>query len=37
MYKKVPANMNFVEREKSIEKFWAENKIFAKTCEKQAF
>ena len=35
MYKKVPANMNFVEREKSIEKFWAENKIFEKTCEKQ--
>ena len=35
MYKKVPANMNFVEREKSIEKFWAENKIFEKTCEKK--
>ena len=35
MYKKVPANLNFVEREKAIEKFWAENKIFEKTCEKQ--
>ncbi|MBO5421544.1 MAG: isoleucine--tRNA ligase [Clostridia bacterium] len=35
MYKKVPANMNFVEREKAIEKFWAENKIFEKTCEKK--
>jgi isoleucyl-tRNA synthetase len=35
MYKKVPANMNFVEREKAIEKFWADNKIFEKTCEKQ--
>ena len=22
MYNKVPANMNFVEREKNIEKFW---------------
>ncbi len=35
MYKKVPANLNFVEREKAIEKFWADNKIFEKTCEKQ--
>ena len=35
MYKKVSTNMNFVEREKDIEKFWKENKIFEKTCEKQ--
>ncbi|MBQ8575456.1 MAG: isoleucine--tRNA ligase [Clostridia bacterium] len=35
MYKKVPANLNFVEREKATEKFWADNKIFEKTCEKQ--
>lgn len=35
MYKKVSTNMNFVEREKEIEKFWKENKIFEKTCEKQ--
>ena len=35
MYNKVSANLNFVEREKAIEKFWKENKIFEKTCEKQ--
>ncbi len=35
MYKKVPQSLNFVEREKAIEKFWADNKIFEKTCEKQ--
>ena len=35
MYKKVPTDLNFVEREKSVEKFWKENKIFEKTCEKQ--
>jgi len=35
MYKKVPTNLNFVEREKATEKFWKENKIFEKTCEKQ--
>jgi len=35
MYKKVSTNMNFVEREKAIEEFWKENKIFEKTCEKK--
>ena len=35
MYKKVSANLNFVEREKAVEEFWKENKIFEKTCEKQ--
>ena len=33
MYEKVPANLNFVEREKKIEKFWEENKIFEKSIE----
>ena len=27
MYNKVPANMNFVEREKNIEKFWEDEQI----------
>ncbi|MDD3171245.1 MAG: isoleucine--tRNA ligase [Bacilli bacterium] len=31
MYKKVPTNLNFVERERAIEKFWKENKIFEKS------
>ena len=35
MYKKVSANLNFVEREKAVEEFWKENKIFEKTCEKK--
>ncbi|MDD6276110.1 MAG: isoleucine--tRNA ligase [Clostridia bacterium] len=35
MYEKVPTDLNFVEREKSVEKFWKENKIFEKTCEKE--
>ena len=35
MYKKVSTNMNFVDREKAVEQFWKENKIFEKTCEKQ--
>ena len=35
MYKKVSANLNFVEREKAVENFWKENKIFEKTCEKK--
>ena len=35
MYKKVSANLNFVEHEKAVEEFWKENKIFEKTCEKQ--
>ncbi len=35
MYKKVSASLNFVDREKEVEKFWKENKIFEKTCEKE--
>ncbi len=35
MYKKVSANLNFVDREKAVEEFWKENKIFEKTCEKE--
>ena len=34
MYNKVDTNMNFVEREKEIEKFWDENDIFNKSLEK---
>ena len=33
MYQKVPTNMNFVEREKNIEKFWEDNQIFKKSME----
>ncbi|MGN0400172.1 MAG: isoleucine--tRNA ligase [Blautia sp.] len=33
MYQKVPTNMNFVEREKNIEKFWEDNNIFKKSME----
>ena len=33
MYKKVDASMNFVDREKAVEKFWKENKIFEKSME----
>ena len=29
MYNKVSTNMNFVEREKEIEKFWRDNEHFA--------
>ena len=28
MYNKVDTNMNFVDREKEVEKFWLENVIF---------
>ncbi len=31
MYKKVPTNLNFVEREKAVRDFWKENKIFEKS------
>ena len=34
MYKKVDANLNFVDREKQIEKFWNDNDIFKKNCQK---
>ena len=33
MYNKVPANMNFVEREKNIEKFWGDEQIFKKSID----
>ena len=33
MYKKVSTNLNFVEREKEVEKFWKENDIFRKSME----
>ena len=33
MYQKVSANLNFVEREKNVEKFWRENDIFRKSME----
>ncbi|MGN0242453.1 MAG: isoleucine--tRNA ligase [Lachnospiraceae bacterium] len=33
MYNKVPTNLNFVEREKNIEKFWRENQIFQKSID----
>ncbi len=33
MYNKVSTNMNFVEREKNIEKFWKDNDIFRKSME----
>jgi len=33
VYNKVSTNLNFVEREKNIENFWKENKIFEKSIE----
>ena len=33
MYNKVPANLNFVEREKNIEKFWEDEQIFKKSID----
>ena len=33
MYEKVSTNLNFVEREKKIEKFWEDNDIFKKSME----
>ena len=35
MYKKVSTDMNFVEREKEVEKFWADNNIFRKSMEER--
>lgn len=35
MYEKVSTNLNFVEREKSIQKFWEENNIFEKSIEQR--
>ena len=36
MYNKVDANLNFVEREKKIGKFWRDNKIFEKSIDDRA-
>ena len=33
MYKKVPTDLKFVEREREVEKFWRENRIFEKSIE----
>ncbi|HIW80663.1 MAG TPA: isoleucine--tRNA ligase [Candidatus Acetatifactor stercoripullorum] len=33
MYRQVSTNLNFVEREKNVEKFWEENRIFEKSME----
>ncbi len=33
MYKQVDTNLNFVEREKEVEKFWRENHIFEKSVD----
>ena len=35
-YKKVDTNLNFVEREKKIEKFWKDNNIFQKSIDTRA-
>lgn len=35
MYKKVATDMNFVDREKSVETFWEENDIFQKSMDKR--
>ena len=35
-YKKVDANLNFVEREKKIEQFWKDNDIFQKSIDTKA-
>ena len=33
MYQKVDANLNFVQREREVEKFWRANGIFKKSME----
>ena len=35
MYKKVSTDMNFVEREKEVEKFWADHDIFQKSMKER--
>ncbi len=35
LYEKVPASVNFVEREKQTEKFWHDNDIFRKSMEQR--
>ena len=32
-YEKVSTDMNFVDREKAVEKFWKENQIFEKSLD----
>ncbi len=36
MYNQVPTNLNFVDREKNIEKFWQQNNIFEESIESRA-
>ncbi len=36
VYQKVPTDLKFVEREKEVEKFWADHKIFEKSIESRA-
>ena len=33
MYKQVSSDLNFVDREKAVERFWKENDIFRKSLE----
>ena len=35
MYNKVDTNLNFVDREKQVEKFWKDNDIFKKSMEQR--
>ena len=35
MYKKVSTDMNFVEREKEVEKFWDDENIFQKSMDEE--
>lgn len=35
MYKKVSTDMNFVSREKEVEKFWDDNEIFQKSMDEK--
>jgi glycerol-3-phosphate dehydrogenase len=35
MYNKVSTDLNFVEREKKVQKFWEENKIFEESIEER--
>ena len=37
MYKKVSTDMNFVEREKEVEKFWDDENIFQKSMDEIIF
>ena len=35
MYEKVSTDLNFVDREKQVEKFWKDEKIFEKSIDKE--